>query len=106
MRSIVAIRPASRSPQTETPFARAEGHALPHDEPRGSFSEVMSRVAREVDRGENVVSRALQASPYADDAKGMIALQAGVYRYVEAVDLVTRLVDRAAGAVKTTLQNQ
>jgi hypothetical protein len=38
--------------------------------------------------------------------EALIALQAGIYRYSEAVDLVTKLVDRATQAVKTTLQNQ
>jgi hypothetical protein len=29
-----------------------------------------------------------------------------MYRYVEAVDLASKLVDRATGAVKTVLQSQ
>jgi hypothetical protein len=37
---------------------------------------------------------------------GLIALQAGVYRYSEAVDLASRLVDRATSSVKTVLQGQ
>jgi hypothetical protein len=78
--------------------------APPQDSP--TFSQVLQRLAGEVDRGEAVVSHALRASPSGDDSRSMIALQAGVYRYVEAVDLCTRLVDRAAGAVKTTLQSQ
>jgi hypothetical protein len=36
----------------------------------------------------------------------LIALQAGIYRYSEAVDLVTKLVDKGTQAVRTTLQNQ
>jgi hypothetical protein len=36
----------------------------------------------------------------------LIALQAGVYRYGEAVDLASRLVDRATSSVKTVLQGQ
>lgn len=72
----------------------------------GSFGRVMNRLAVEVDKGERVVRVALRGNPYADDDRGMIALQAGVYRYVEAVELCTKLVDRAAGAVKTTLQSQ
>jgi hypothetical protein len=36
----------------------------------------------------------------------LIALQAGVYRYGEAVDLASRLVDRATTSVKTVLQGQ
>ncbi|MFW5740157.1 MAG: hypothetical protein ACOC1F_07310 [Myxococcota bacterium] len=76
------------------------------DSPSESFQGVFKNLAKEVDRGERVVRTALRGNPYADDARGMIALQAGVYRYVEAVELCTRLVDRAAGAVRTTLQSQ
>jgi len=70
--------------------------APPQDSP--SFQQVLERLASEVDRGQSVVNRALKAGAGGD--------QAGVYRYVEAVDLCTRLVDRAAGAVRTTLQSQ
>jgi hypothetical protein len=106
MRSVVAPGPVKRSPHSEALQHRPEEPRAGPEEPGASFSHVMRRLAGEVDRGEGVVSQALRGNPYADDAKGMIALQAGVYRYVEAVDLVSRLVDRAAGAVKTTLQNQ
>ena len=34
----------------------------------------------------------------------LIALQAGVYRYSEAIDLASRAVDRATSGVKTVLQ--
>ena len=34
----------------------------------------------------------------------LIALQAGIYRYTEAVDLAAKLVDRTTAAVKRTLQ--
>jgi hypothetical protein len=53
-----------------------------------------------------VVKTALRGNPYDDGARGMIALQAGVYRYVEAVELCTKLVDRTTAAVRTTLQSQ
>jgi len=36
----------------------------------------------------------------------LIALQAGVYRYGEVVDLASRLVDRATSSVKTVLEGQ
>jgi hypothetical protein len=36
----------------------------------------------------------------------LLALQAGVYRYSEAVDLSAKLVDRAANGVKTVIQGQ
>jgi hypothetical protein len=34
----------------------------------------------------------------------LIALQAGVYRYSEAVDLASHLVDRTTNGVKTVIQ--
>lgn len=40
------------------------------------------------------------------DASELLALQAGVYRYSEAVDLAAKLVDRASSGVKTVLQGQ
>ena len=36
----------------------------------------------------------------------LLALQAGVYRYSEAVDLSAKLVDRATSGVKTVIQGQ
>jgi hypothetical protein len=36
----------------------------------------------------------------------LLSLQAGVYRYSEAVDLSAKLVDRASSGVKTVLQGQ
>jgi hypothetical protein len=105
MRTVVPAEPAARSRRTEALPTRDERPVV--QPPTSlSFSEVLHGLAREVDRGQGVVSFALRGNPFSDDNKGMIALQAGVYRYVESVDLVTRLVDRASGAVKTVLQNQ
>ena len=36
----------------------------------------------------------------------LLALQAGVYRYSEAVDLAAKLVDRASNGLKTVVQGQ
>ena len=73
-----------------------------------AFAAVLSGLGREIERGEFLVGSALGA-----EKRGvtlgpteLIALQAGVYRYGEAVDLTSRLVDRAASAVKTVLQGQ
>jgi hypothetical protein len=70
---------------------------------------VLHGLAREVDRGEAVVQRTLQGRAANGGELGsgeLLALQAGVYRYSEAVDLASRLVDRAASGVKTVLQGQ
>jgi hypothetical protein len=59
-----------------------------------------------VERGEGLVRRALSVQSGALGPAELIALQAGVYRYTEAVDLTARLVDHATGALKTVLQSQ
>jgi hypothetical protein len=40
------------------------------------------------------------------DAAELIALQAGVYRYSEAVDLAAKLIDHATSGLKTVVQGQ
>ncbi len=94
----------SPAPPNEASLPRAPDPPSPN--PAGSFHQVLHRLASEVDRGERVVNTALRGNPYDDSTRGMIALQAGVYRYVEAVELCTKLVDRSTNAVRTTLQSQ
>lgn len=74
--------------------------------PEESFSQVLSRIGRRIDEGERAMDRAATKSSVSLDPGEMLALQAQVYRYVEAVDLAAKLVERATTAVKTTLQNQ
>jgi hypothetical protein len=38
------------------------------------------------------------------DARALIAVQAGIYHYTEAIELAGKLVDRATNAVRTVLQ--
>jgi hypothetical protein len=95
----------SRTKTTVLPDRQQQPEHRPTVE-AGAFRTIVEQLSREVDRGEAVVHRALNAPVAANDARSMLALQAGVYRYVEAIDLLSRLVDRTASAVKTTLQNQ
>jgi hypothetical protein len=68
------------------------------------FTEVLQQLGRSLDGGERLVQRALSGAGGLD-AGQLIALQAGIYRYTEAVDLAAKLVDRASTAVRTTLQS-
>jgi hypothetical protein len=79
----------------------------PHEGP-SAFSKLLRGLGRELDRGEALAERAIHGGGAGGgmSPEALIALQAGIYRYSEAVDLVTKLVDRATQAVKTTLQNQ
>jgi hypothetical protein len=63
---------------------------------------------REVRHGESLMHRAIDATHVGSsiDPADLIALQVGVYRYSESVDLASRLIDRATSAVKTVLQGQ
>jgi hypothetical protein len=70
------------------------------------FARVLRSLGREVDRGEKVVRRAIEGGGKDLGPGELLALQAGVYRYSEAVDLSAKLIDRATTGVKTVLQGQ
>jgi hypothetical protein len=85
---------AKTTPASATPVAKVE---------KASFKQVLESLGKEAKRGEALVERASHA--HGDISNGdMIALQAGVYRYVEVVDLASKLVDRATQAAKTVTQ--
>jgi hypothetical protein len=74
-----------------------------HDgESEGGFVRAMRGLAREIDVGEARTAGAAQLRNY--DTGTLIALQVGIYRYTEAVDLASKIVDRATNAVRTVLQ--
>ena len=90
-------RPSGPPPPEPRPGGRPGGE---------SFAAVMARLGQRIDQGQRDVDRAARGGPVSNDPGAMIALQAQVYRYVEAVDLASKLIDRVTGAVKTTLQGQ
>jgi predicted NBD/HSP70 family sugar kinase len=71
---------------------------------RSQFGQVLKAIGAEIDRGERLL-RGVVAGPGDIDPAQLIALQAGIYRWGEAVDLAAKLVDRAGSAVRVTLQN-
>ena len=75
------------------------------DEP-SPFAKILSGLGKEVDRGEVLMKNATSGSGKDLGNEQLLALQAGVYRYSEAVDLAAKLVDRASSGVKTVLQGQ
>jgi hypothetical protein len=72
------------------------------------FVQLLRGLGKELDRGENLAERAIRGgeSTASLSPARLIALQAGIYRYSEAIDLVTKFVDRGTQAVRTILQNQ
>jgi len=71
---------------------------------RPDFASVVRALGEESDRGQSLVRRAVAGGALAPSQ--LLALQAGIYRYGEVVDLATRLVDRASTGVKSVLQGQ
>lgn len=71
-------------------------------EGEGVFARAMRGLGREIDVGEARTAGASQLRSY--DTGTLIALQVGIYRYTEAVDLASKIVDRATNAVRTVLQ--
>jgi len=90
---LVPVRP-DPPPTAPGPAARAGGP---------SFVAALKGIGGAVDRGQALIARAAHGNLGALDSAQLIALQAGIYRYSEAVDLVAKLVDRASSAVKTVI---
>lgn len=72
------------------------------------FSRLLDGLGRELDAGERLAVTATRGTYGAGSMspEALLTLQAGIYRYSEAVDLFAKLVDRGTQAVRTTLQNQ
>jgi hypothetical protein len=99
------LSPAVSSPPCP-PGPATPPQARASDEGPSAFSRVLNGLATNIERGEGVAERAAKGGQVSSDPASLIALQADMYRYVEAVDLASKLVDRATGAVKTVLQSQ
>lgn len=103
----MAIDRGSRAGAAPTKPGRADPPTQAKDpEAMSPFARVLHGLGREVDRGEHLVRKVTSAGGQDLGPAELLALQAGVYRYSEAVDLSAKLVDRASSGVKTVLQGQ
>src|SRR5438477_7958826 len=93
----------SAPPPSDLP-AGASGDVAPAVAP-SAFAGVLRRFVHDLDRSQAAVHGLMRSASAGDlDAGGLILLQAGAYRYSEVIDVASRLVDRATGAIKTVLQ--
>ncbi|HEY3494424.1 MAG TPA: hypothetical protein VGK73_07055 [Polyangiaceae bacterium] len=95
----------------ETPILNVEDTGAPERSPADPapahdtrFRELLRGVAKAIDRGEAIMDGAARGAYGGLDPAQLIALQTGIYRYSEAVDLTSKLVDRVAGGVRTIVQ--
>jgi hypothetical protein len=93
----VALPVTPRGPAPSTASARAESDAP-------SFAQVFAHVVHQGEIGSRLMDDALGRAAKAPlDGQHLLALQVGVYRYSESIDLAAKIVDRTAQAVKTVL---
>ncbi len=78
----------------------------PRAEPGPSFAQVLLGLGRAVDGGAAMLGSAAASLGGGGDLgpERLLALQLGVYRYSEAIDLTSHLVDRVTGAIKAIVQ--
>lgn len=77
--------------------------AAKHEGP-SPFERLARGLGAAIDHGEELVGKAALGHFEHMDAATLIAVQAGIYRYSEAIDLSTKLVDRATTGARTILE--
>ena len=87
---------------SETPAKPAVAPVEGNPEP-SPFAKMLHGLGHELTSGESMMRGAVSAAHDLGPGE-LIALQAGVYRYSEAIDLASRLVDHAGTSVKTVIQ--
>ncbi len=97
--------PAAISPLLNRPAAHSALHRPHQNERNSSFSSVFRALGTRIDAGSRATEQALRARASMSPSE-LLALQAGVYRYNEAVDLAGKLIDKSTTALKTVLQGQ
>jgi hypothetical protein len=104
--SIPAVREARIAPPA-VPDTSAPAPSPTPSTTASPFALLVRGLGHEVQRSESMVHRAMASASGGQLGPGeLIALQAGVYRYSEAVDLASRLVENATTALKTVIQGQ
>jgi hypothetical protein len=86
-----------------SPEAKAAAPATTSPGERSSFQRLVDGLGKEINSGERMMRGALGAGGKDLGPSDLLALQAGVYRYNEAVDLASKLIDKASNGVKTVI---
>jgi hypothetical protein len=74
-------------------------------EASSAFGRLLEGLGKEINTGERTMHNAMAAGRGGESVppSELLALQAGVYRYGEAVDLASKLIDRTSSGVKTVI---
>jgi hypothetical protein len=94
--------PEISEPTAPPELGRADAPEESADRSPTRFESVLHGLGQNIDAGERIVADAASGYSSLGPAE-LIALQAGIYRYSEAIELTAKLVDRATSAVRTVL---
>ncbi len=100
--------PESLTSSASSPMREASAREASAPPPSTPFARVLRGLGRELDAGERATHAAMASARSGRDFSSieLIALQSQIYRYSEAVDLATKLVDRATNGLRTVVQGQ
>ncbi len=94
------------SPSSRALTAHASGLAQASGQPESEpFPQIMARLARSVDRGDALISQVTSGAVRGLDSGALLTLQVGIYRHSEALDLVSKGIERVLGSVRTLYQS-
>lgn len=98
MEKLQAARP---QPPPDAP-ERAISSAAPQ---QSRFAEMLGGLTADLDTGQKLMSRVVRSGAQMSPQQ-LLAVQAGIYRYSETLELAAKVVDKASNAIRTTLQSQ
>ncbi len=87
---------------TAAPGAVAPKAIHPSGEP-SPFAKLLHGLGNQLQGGETMMRTAVSSAHDLGPTE-LLSLQAGVYRYSEALDLASRLIENATSSVKTVIQ--
>jgi hypothetical protein len=95
--------PSLAEARTPTPTSHSHDTSVPTP-----FAKLVHALGHEAERGEATVRGVLRGAAGGKELSStdLLALQAGVYRYGETIDLAAKLVDKAGTDIRTVLQGQ
>ena len=94
----------ARFPDVPLPHASLEATPPARPERPSAFERLARGLGTAIDQGEELVGKAALGRFERMDAATLIAVQAGIYRYSEAIELATKLVDRTTSTARTVLE--
>ncbi len=107
-RVTISLEGPAAAPTTRPEQRFSDVLAAQAEERETPVLDAIAQAARSLAASDRAVQRGLRRARRGEgmDPARLLALQSGVYRYTQEVELASKLVDKASSAVKTILQSQ